>query len=132
MRKIIIREDTMEGDEDCCGVFNAIAGDNKVICNECGITINKAIELFSLKSGDTVSVASALKGAPDEFYKIKMGKNGTLILDDDMGTEINELDPEAIQKTYNDCSKCNGSGIDSKQTVLVGFKVKCTKCEGKK
>jgi len=31
------------GNEDCCGIFNAINDENIVICNECGISINDAI-----------------------------------------------------------------------------------------
>jgi len=31
------------GNEDCCGIFMAIAEDNRVTCNECKMTINDAI-----------------------------------------------------------------------------------------
>jgi len=119
------------GNEECCGIFNGINDNGIVECNECAMTINKAIELLKLKPGDTVKVCSALKGAPNNFYKIQLGKNGALILNDAIGTKLSELNPGAIQKTYNDCPKCNGSGIDAKQTVVAGYKVLCAKCEGK-
>ena len=32
------------GNADCCGIFNAINDENIVICNECEMSINDAIE----------------------------------------------------------------------------------------
>jgi len=88
------------GNEDCCGIFMAIAEDNRVICNECGLSINKAIELYGLKPGDTVKVCSALKGAPDEIHKIIRNTDGKLALDDVMGTALDELKPESIKLNW--------------------------------
>lgn len=50
-----------------------------------------------MKVGDTVKVAAALKGAPDETYKIIRNTDGKLALDDVMGTALDELKQGAVQ-----------------------------------
>lgn len=42
------------GNEDCCGIFMAIAEDNRVTCNECKMTINDAIKQLTNKGKDNV------------------------------------------------------------------------------
>ncbi len=48
------------------------------------------------EEGDEVIVSSAVKGAPDEIHNVIMGKKEHLILDDDVGTRLIDLNPEAI------------------------------------
>lgn len=51
----------------------------------------------TIKEGDTIKVSSAVKGAPDEIYKVIHNTDGKLAIDDDMGTALSELNPEAIK-----------------------------------
>ncbi len=77
-----------------------------------------------IMEGDTVKVKAALRGAPDEFYKIVRGKNRNLILDDVMGTDLMEINPKAIQKV-EECSICHGEG------ATTDHHDPCTNCGGK-
>lgn len=114
------------GNKDCCGIFNGVNDEGIVECNECGITINTAIELIKLKPGDTVKVRSAIEGAPDEVFKVIRDKEGDLVLDDVMGTEIKDINPQVIQKINNeeDCPICHGLGY------VIHHHDPCTECDG--
>ena len=46
--------------------------------------------------GDIIRVTSAIEGAPDEIHNVIMGKKEHLILDDDIGTRLIDINPEAI------------------------------------
>jgi len=37
------------GNEDCCGIFMGVNDDGIVVCNECGMNINDAIEKLKKK-----------------------------------------------------------------------------------
>ena len=52
------------------------------------------------EEGDEVIVSFAIEGAPSERHKVILGKEGKLILDDDMGTKLTDLNPEAIDLAY--------------------------------
>ena len=87
------------------------------------VRLNKEKEV--IKEGDTVKVEAAIRGAPDEIYRvIRSSTTKELILDDVMGTALSEIRPEVIQKV-EECSICHGKGS------TTDHHDPCSNCGGK-
>lgn len=91
-------------------IYGNAPGDVTESCaRHSGQLVDDRIERFEvvrisggIMEGDTVRVKGSLEGQPSETYKIVHGKNGNLILNDDMGTDLMELNPRVVQKLKKD------------------------------